>query len=160
MRHYEHYTDGREINLSTREYFPTVKSFTGETCAMVARGNETDVDLAVAAAERAGEGEWAALKASGRGRLLRKLADLHKGGDARVFLEFNRCKKSVARDLSEPGARERLHDLLADDIFLLGAPASVVNTIPEALKDQQLAARPGISDPSPSLGADNALKVR
>ncbi|SDZ48803.1 CaiB/BaiF CoA transferase family protein [Herbiconiux ginsengi] len=49
----------------------------------------------------------------------RRMGPSHKGGDAMVFLEFNRGKKSVTLDLDDPGDRDRLHDLLDEaDIFL------------------------------------------
>lgn len=49
----------------------------------------------------------------------RRMGPAHQGGDAMVFREFNRGKKSVTVDLGDPAGLERLHDLLADtDIFL------------------------------------------
>ena len=76
MRHYGHYIDGREIAPSGGEYFATDNPYTGETWAMIARGGAADVDAAVAAAKRAGEGEWSRLTATARGKLLRRFADL------------------------------------------------------------------------------------
>lgn len=76
MRHYGHYINGRETVPATGEYFATEDPYTGEAWAMIARGNESDVDSAVSAAESAGQGDWGRLSPSGRGRLLRTLADL------------------------------------------------------------------------------------
>lgn len=76
MRHYGHYIDGHETPSASAEQYPTENPFTGETWATVSRGGVEDVNLAVAAAKRAGEGEWGNLTASARGRLLRRFADL------------------------------------------------------------------------------------
>ena len=76
MRNYGHYIDGKEVPPSGGTYFGTENPYTGETWAMIARGDADDVSAAVAAAKRAGEGDWAALTASARGKLLRRFADL------------------------------------------------------------------------------------
>lgn len=76
MRNYGHYIDGETVEPRGGRRFPTENPYTGEVWAHIARGEAADVDLAVAAAKRAGEGEWSRLTASARGRLLRKLADL------------------------------------------------------------------------------------
>ncbi|HUO20954.1 MAG TPA: aldehyde dehydrogenase [Caulobacteraceae bacterium] len=76
MRHYGHYIEGAEVRPSTGRYLPTANPYTGEDWAMIARGDAADVMAAVESAKKAGEGPWAALSPSGRGRLLRKLADL------------------------------------------------------------------------------------
>ena len=76
MRSYGHYIDGAEASPSGGAYFPTENPYTGEAWAQIARGDRADVEAAVAAARRAGEGEWSRLTASDRGRLLRRFADL------------------------------------------------------------------------------------
>jgi len=76
MRRYGHYIDGQEVPPASGEHFGTDNPYTGQTWAQIARGNAADVDAAVAAARRAGEGEWSQITASQRGRLLRKFADL------------------------------------------------------------------------------------
>jgi aldehyde dehydrogenase (NAD+) len=58
-------------------WFPTDDPFRGAPWAEVARGSEGDVELAVAAAVRAGQSpEWGGLSASARGRLMTRLADV------------------------------------------------------------------------------------
>jgi aldehyde dehydrogenase (NAD+) len=76
MRHYGHFIDGDEKPSISGEYFPTENPYTGETWAFISRGDAADVDAAVAAAKRAGEGQWGSLSATERGRLMRRLADL------------------------------------------------------------------------------------
>jgi len=57
--------------------FATLNPATGETICQVAEGDKADIDLAVKAARKAfDEGPWSRMTASGRGRLLNKLADL------------------------------------------------------------------------------------
>ena len=76
MRRYGHYIDGQEVPPTSGAYFGTDNPYTGETWAQIARGTAADVDAAVAAAKRAGEGEWSQITPSARGKLLRKFADL------------------------------------------------------------------------------------
>jgi len=74
---YGNYIDGKVVPPASGEYFPTENPYTGKAWALIARGNKADVDAAVGAASRAfNEGEWPALTATQRGKLLRKLADL------------------------------------------------------------------------------------
>ncbi|MDB5438634.1 MAG: Aldehyde dehydrogenase [Caulobacteraceae bacterium] len=70
------YIDGAEAAAAGGEVFPTEDPYTGKGWGLIARGRAADVDRAVAAAKRAGEGEWAGLTPSARGRLLRRVADL------------------------------------------------------------------------------------
>ena len=66
-------------------YLPTDDPYTGAAWAQVARGDATDVDAAVAAAQRAFEaGAWPALTPSERGRLLWRLGDLIVANAARL----------------------------------------------------------------------------
>src|ERR1700726_2316140 len=56
--------------------FPTMDPSTGEEICQVAEADAADVDQAVKAARAAFEGPWRKLRASERGRLLYRLADL------------------------------------------------------------------------------------
>lgn len=77
MKQYGHYIDGREVEPSRGARFDSEDPFTAEAWASVARGDEEDVDRAVAAAQRAFESAaWRELSASQRGKLLRALAEL------------------------------------------------------------------------------------
>lgn len=76
MRYYQHLIDGRSVPSASAEYFPAENPFTGKTWAMVSLGASVDVDRAVEAAKRAGEGQWGRMSASARGRLMRRFADL------------------------------------------------------------------------------------
>lgn len=69
--------DGNWVNAASGEWFESINPFTAQAWALVARGSKADVDQAVAAAKRAFYSkEWRGLTASGRGALLRRLADL------------------------------------------------------------------------------------
>lgn len=74
-RKYDHYIAGRSVPPASGEYFPSQDPFSGEAWAMIARGNASDVDHAVAAAKAAFPA-WAGLKATARGKLLTKLAEV------------------------------------------------------------------------------------
>jgi acyl-CoA reductase-like NAD-dependent aldehyde dehydrogenase len=76
LRRYGLFIDGLETPPAGGEYFPTQDPYSGETWAEIGRGGAADVDLAVAAAKRAFEGEWSTFTPTARGRALRKLADL------------------------------------------------------------------------------------
>ena len=54
----------------------TINPSTGEEICQVAEADAADVDKAVKAARAAFEGPWRKLRASERGRLLHRLADL------------------------------------------------------------------------------------
>jgi aldehyde dehydrogenase (NAD+) len=68
--------------------FPTINPSTGEEICRVAEADAADVDKAVTVARAAFEGPWRKLRASERGRLLHRLADLiEKNADELAQLE-------------------------------------------------------------------------
>jgi aldehyde dehydrogenase (NAD+) len=74
---YRLYIDGGFVDPQGGEWFETSDPVTGEDWAWVPRGKAEDVDKAVGAAHRAfSTGPWAAMSASARGALMRKLGDL------------------------------------------------------------------------------------
>jgi aldehyde dehydrogenase (NAD+)/betaine-aldehyde dehydrogenase len=69
--------DGKFCNAEGGAQFESIDPSTEEVWAMMPRASSSDTDRAVKAAWRAfHEGEWPALTASARGKLLHKLADL------------------------------------------------------------------------------------
>ena len=77
MKTYDHYINGSSHPPQSGEYFETDNPYTGEIWAQVARGNQADVDSAVAAAKQAFEtGEWADMRPTQRGKLLVRLAGI------------------------------------------------------------------------------------
>src|SRR5215831_14741056 len=70
--------DGRRVRSLSGRTFKSLNPATEQVIATVAEGNEADVDRAVAAARRAFEGPWRTMRASERGQILRRLADLMK----------------------------------------------------------------------------------
>ena len=69
--------DGAWVDSASGECFESINPFTAQPWALIPRGGKADVDRAVAAAKKAFYGnDWRGLKASGRGALLRRLADL------------------------------------------------------------------------------------
>ncbi len=84
MRTYRHFIAGAWTDPQTGNWFESTNPYTGEPWALIAHGNKADVDRAVAAARAAFEGDWGTLKASQRGRLLLRLADLIERDSARL----------------------------------------------------------------------------
>ncbi|MCE5973497.1 aldehyde dehydrogenase family protein [Sinirhodobacter sp. WL0062] len=62
--------------LPTAEHLPVENPSTGETIAEIARGTPADIDAAVAAAQGALAGDWGALTAAARGRVLMRMSGL------------------------------------------------------------------------------------
>ncbi len=90
MKQYDLYINGGWVKPAAGQWFDSVNPYTGEVWAKVAQANAADVDKAVAAAKAAFE-PWSAVKASARGRILMKLADL-------VEVEAERLGEIEVRD--------------------------------------------------------------
>ncbi|MQA16853.1 MAG: aldehyde dehydrogenase family protein [Pseudonocardiaceae bacterium] len=76
LAEYSLYIDGEAVAASAGTTYDSVDPFTGRPWARVADAAAVDVDAAVGAARRALSGPWAALTATQRGKLLRRLGDL------------------------------------------------------------------------------------
>lgn len=71
------YIDAENHDPASGDYIETSNPYTGKAWGLVPRGNEEDVNRAVAAAKKAfTSGEWPKLTPTARGHLLRKLGDL------------------------------------------------------------------------------------
>ena len=70
--------DGQLVPSLSGRTFKTLNPATEQVIATVAEGNEADVERAVAAARRAFEGPWRSMRASERGQILLRLAELMK----------------------------------------------------------------------------------
>ena len=69
------YIDGQWTAADSGECFESYNPFTGQPWALIPKGGASDVERAVAAAQRAFTGPWSKLNASQRGALLHKLGD-------------------------------------------------------------------------------------
>jgi aldehyde dehydrogenase (NAD+) len=78
--------DGRRVKPLSGRYFTTVNPATEQVIAQVAEAGVEDVDVAVRSARKALDGEWGHMKASDRGRLLLKLADLIKRDEEELVM--------------------------------------------------------------------------
>ena len=76
MRTYKHYINGVCSDPASGKWFDSENPYTGEVWTKVARGNASDVDVAVKAAKAAFDGEWGAFGPTARGKLLVKLAEI------------------------------------------------------------------------------------
>jgi aldehyde dehydrogenase (NAD+) len=70
--------DGRRVPSASGRTFESLNPATEQVIATIAKGDEIDVDRAVAAARRAFEGPWRTMRAAERGHVLLKWADLLK----------------------------------------------------------------------------------
>ncbi|QOG19077.1 aldehyde dehydrogenase family protein [Bradyrhizobium sp. SEMIA] len=70
--------DGRRVPAASGRSFKSLNPATGQVIAIIAEGGEADVEHAVAAARRAFEGPWRTMRASERGQILLRWADLLK----------------------------------------------------------------------------------
>jgi aldehyde dehydrogenase (NAD+) len=68
--------DNEWVESRSGKTFATLNPATGDEICQVAEADSADVDRAVQAARRAFDGPWRKMPATGRGRLLNKLADL------------------------------------------------------------------------------------
>lgn len=97
METLDHWIDGSVTTPNGGEYFEVTDPATGRPVRRIARGDATDVDLAVRAASRAIP-EWLAIPALARGRLLVDLARAMRA-DAAVL---------AALEISETGKPEKV----------------------------------------------------
>ncbi len=81
--------NNRWVPSESGKTFATINPSTGEEICQVAEADAADVDKAVKAARAAFEGPWRKMRASERGRLLYRLADL---------IEANADELAQARD--------------------------------------------------------------
>lgn len=99
-----HFIDGARRKAVNRETFPTIDPSTEETLAVVARGRDGDIDLAVRAADRAQRGDWRNMPPAERGRLIFKLADaLEADAERFALLETLDVGKPVKESLGDVG---------------------------------------------------------
>ena len=84
------FIDGRSVDSVSGRTFESQNPYTGEPWARVADGTPEDVDLAVAAARRAFDGEWGAATGFQRAAVMRRCADaLDANADRLARLEVN-----------------------------------------------------------------------
>lgn len=95
------FIDGRAVAAQSGKTFQTFNPSTGEVLANVAHGEAQDVDLAVAAARRAFEGQWGKFKPFDRQHLMLRLADL-------IEENFDELAMLDTLDMGAPIARSTL----------------------------------------------------
>ncbi|MBN9521595.1 aldehyde dehydrogenase family protein [bacterium] len=92
---------GKWVAAASGKTFETHNPATGEVICRVAEGDKEDVDRAVKAARAALDGPWGRMNASGRGRLLNKLADaVEQHRDELAALETLDNGKPIADSLA------------------------------------------------------------
>ncbi|MBW7967832.1 aldehyde dehydrogenase family protein [Bradyrhizobium sp. BR 10289] len=94
--------DGRRVPASSGRTFNSLNPASGQIIATISEGGEVDVEHAVAAARRAFEGPWRTMRASERGQILLRWADLLKQhADEIVELESIDAGKPIAATLRQ-----------------------------------------------------------
>ena len=76
MQTYQHYINGQFVDPKAGVWFESENPYNGEVWASIPRGDADDVDLAVAAAKAAFEGEWGQTGPTQRGKLLVRLSEI------------------------------------------------------------------------------------
>jgi aldehyde dehydrogenase (NAD+) len=76
IQHFQMLIGGQATGALTGATFESVNPYTGEPWAVVPDGAPADVDIAVAAARAALDGEWGSMSGFARAALLRRLGDL------------------------------------------------------------------------------------
>lgn len=94
--------DGRRVPAGSGRTFKSLNPATSQVIATVAEGNEADVEHAVAAARRAFEGPWRTMRASERGQILLRWADLLKqNADEIIELESIDAGKPISATMRQ-----------------------------------------------------------
>ncbi|QQO18189.1 aldehyde dehydrogenase family protein [Bradyrhizobium diazoefficiens] len=94
--------DGRRVPASSSRTFKSINPATGQVIATIAEGGEADVEHAVAAARRAFEGPWRTMRASERGQILLRWADLLKrNADEIIELESIDAGKPISATMRQ-----------------------------------------------------------
>jgi aldehyde dehydrogenase (NAD+) len=94
--------DGRQMPSASGRTFKSLNPATEQVIATVAEGNAEDVERAVAAARRAFEGPWRTMRASERGQILLRWAQLMRDHiDEIVELESLDAGKPIAATLRQ-----------------------------------------------------------
>jgi aldehyde dehydrogenase (NAD+) len=90
---------------ATGETLPVIDPSTGQEIARIARGRQADIDAAVTAAEAALSGDWGAMPAHERGRILARLGQL-------VLEHTDQLAEMEATDVGKPLTQAR-NDVIA-----------------------------------------------
>lgn len=97
MKKIQHYIAGEFVEPDSGEYFPNIDPATGDIIGDVAEGNATDIDRAVAAAQRAYRGPWSAMSTKDRLDALQRVAH-------GIRARFDEFLDAEMRDTGKPRA--------------------------------------------------------
>ena len=76
MKRFDHFINGQWATPASGNYLDSENPATGRPWSQIARGTEADVNAAVAAAQKAFDGEWGAMTATRRGELIWRMGDV------------------------------------------------------------------------------------
>ncbi|OWW18744.1 aldehyde dehydrogenase family protein [Noviherbaspirillum denitrificans] len=87
--------DGQWVASQSGQMIDVINPCNGEAFTKIDRGNAADIDLAVAAAQRALDGAWGAMTATERGRIMLRFGDL-------ILKHAEELAQIEARDTGKP----------------------------------------------------------
>lgn len=99
-KQYQLYIDGQYVAPSNARMMPSVNPYTGETWASIPDADAADVELAVAAAERAYQTTWRQTSGIARAALMNKLAGLIEAQAERMSIIETTDNGKVIRETS------------------------------------------------------------
>jgi len=104
----QHFIGNRWVAPQGGETLPMIDPSTGTAFAQIARGTAADIDLAVAAAQRARDGAWGRLAPAEKGRALARLARaILDHADELMQLEARDCGKPLKQARADVAACAR-----------------------------------------------------
>lgn len=106
--------DGEWCEAATGKEFDSFNPSTGQVVATLAQGDAVDIDLAVAAARKAFEGEWSKWTPYDRQRLMLKIHDV-------VMENFDELALLETLDMGAPLARTQAYKSWASQVILFYA---------------------------------------
>jgi len=110
----QHFINNRWVAPSSGLSIAVIDPSDGQVFDALARGNGTDIDLAVAAARKAYEDHWSRTSAAERGRLLTKLSQkLQRHQEELAQLEARDCGKPLKQARADAAAIVRYFEFYA-----------------------------------------------
>jgi (Z)-2-((N-methylformamido)methylene)-5-hydroxybutyrolactone dehydrogenase len=93
------FIDGKSVDAASGKTFESLNPYTGESWAVLADGGPEDIDLAVASARAAFEGEWGALTGFERAAVMRDVAAAISANAERLALLEVRDSGKLLREM-------------------------------------------------------------
>ncbi|MDB5839623.1 MAG: Aldehyde dehydrogenase [Herminiimonas sp.] len=110
----QHFVGNRHVSAIAGQAIPVIDPSDGEIYAEIARGDAQDIDFAVETARTAFEGEWGAMTAAERGRMLHRLSQaLTERHEEFAQIEARDCGKPLKQARADASAVARYFEFYA-----------------------------------------------